>query len=47
MGKGDEWLTKRELRVQLLGSVDIIPEEHFSEAELLVLLEHLDKQHIQ
>lgn len=34
MGPGDEWLTHRELRVQLLGIVEPQPEELFTEAEL-------------
>jgi hypothetical protein len=34
MGPGDEWLTHRELRVRLLGVVELRPEELLTEAEL-------------
>jgi hypothetical protein len=34
MGPGDEWLTRRELRLQLLDRVEITPEERLSRAEI-------------
>jgi hypothetical protein len=49
MEPGDEWLTKRELRLRLLGPVEITPEEQFSDAELAALYErtkeHQERQH--
>lgn len=40
MPPGDEWLTTRELRVQLLHQTEIIPQERFTDMELPVLQEH-------
>lgn len=34
MGPGDEWLTHRELRLRLLGTVEPQPEEQFTAEEL-------------
>jgi len=44
MAPGDEWLTKRELCVQLLGLFEILPDEQLSDTEITALQEHLYKQ---
>lgn len=41
MAPGDEWLTRRELRLRLLGPVEVMPVEQLSDAELQVLQERL------
>jgi len=40
MPPGDEWITTRELRVQLHHQTEIIPEERFTDMELSLLQEH-------
>jgi len=42
MAQGDEWITKHDLRIELLDRVEIVPEEQLSEAELTALLKNLD-----
>ena len=44
MGPGDEWLTSRKLRVELLCSFELVPEEQLTNQELVVLQEHLAEQ---
>jgi hypothetical protein len=44
MMPGDEWLTTRELRVQLLCSTEPVPEEQLTDAELAALHKQLDGQ---
>jgi len=44
MPPGDEWLTSREFELELLGPVEIKPEEQFSDAELAALLELLNRR---
>ena len=39
MEPGDEWLTTRELALQLIGPTEIVANEQFTEAELAELLE--------
>jgi len=34
MEPGQEWLTKRELRVELISTIDVVPEESFTQEEL-------------
>jgi len=41
MSPGDEWLTTRELRVQLLYRTELVLEERFTDVELSVLQERL------
>ena len=43
MGPGDEWLTMRDLHIQLLYAVWALPEEQFTEAELRALMKNLEK----
>lgn len=47
MSAGDEWLTKRGLRVQLLNLVEIVPEEQLSSADLAALQQIIDAQQKQ
>ena len=47
MEPGEEWLTKRYLRVQLLGPVEVVPEEQLSDAEKEALNERLEEQRKQ
>jgi hypothetical protein len=42
MAPGDEWLTTRELRVQLLQRVEITPEEQLTAADLADLQQRID-----
>ena len=44
MAPGDEWLTKRALRVQFLELVEIKPDEILTDAEMDALQERLDEQ---
>jgi hypothetical protein len=44
MGPGDEWLTKRDLRVRLLSLVEVLPEEQLSAADLAALQQRLDER---
>jgi hypothetical protein len=39
MEPGDEWLTTRELALQLIGPTEIVANEQFTEAELAELLD--------
>ena len=41
MAPGDEWVTTRELRAQLLCPTELVPEEQLTDAELAVLQERL------
>jgi hypothetical protein len=45
MAPGDEWLTTRDLRVQLLGPTEPVPEEQLTDVELTVLQQRLSEQH--
>ena len=40
MGPGDEWLTRRELRVRLLGRTEIVEGERFTDEELAAVQEY-------
>lgn len=39
MRAGVEWLTNRELRVELIGPTEVLPAEQLTEAEVLALIE--------
>lgn len=41
MGPGDEWLTTREFHVQLLGRVELLPEEQLTAEEYAAIQEQL------
>lgn len=43
MAPGDEWLTNRELRVQLLHPATPLPEEQLTDADIALLQEHLER----
>lgn len=45
LGSGDEWLTKRNLRLRCLGSVDATPEELLSNTEIDALIARKKKNH--
>jgi len=44
MAPGDEWLTTRDLHIRLLYAVSVVPEEQFTEAELMELLKNLQEK---
>jgi hypothetical protein len=44
MAPGAEWLTTRELRVQLLRSTEVLPQERMTRAELADLRERLGRR---
>jgi hypothetical protein len=47
MAPGDEWLTKRDMRVQFLNLVEILPEEQLSPADIAALQQLIDERRKQ
>lgn len=46
MAPGKEWLTRRELRIELLGPVEIVEEERLTEGELAVLRRRIQGERV-
>ncbi len=47
MAPGDEWLTKRDLIVQFLNLVEVLPEEQLSSIDLAALQQLIDERRKQ